>query len=272
MAAARAQGLRRPPGPVPSWRARPCRRGARASMPARGWSRSAASSRRPAIAPTSLRSAPWRARSGRSCSWTAPRWWERSRWPRHSGTWTCWRRRTTSSCSTPAGGWATASCPGPRRSGSPRSTPVGARAQTRSAASTARPWSCRRRHPGSTAPSAGWRPSATGRRSASSTSSAPTPSTAGTATSRSCCGAPSPVWAGSRSPCPRRTGAPSSGFRSATSNRPGSSTPCPSSESSPRRATAPSASRSTSTTTRTTSTSSSRSCGHWGGHPRARFD
>ena len=106
-------------------------------------------------------------------------------------------------------------------------------------------------------------------RSASSTSSDPTPSSAGTATSRSCCGAPSPVRAGSRSPCPRRTGAPSSGCRSATSNRPGSSTPCPSSGSSPRHATAPFASRSTSTTTRTTSTSSSRSSGHWGGHPHS---
>ena len=107
----------------------------------------------------------------------------------------------------------------------------------------------------------------------SSTSSAPTPSTPATASSRSVLRAAlAECGLGRRSTCPSRTAARSSGSRSATSSRPGSSSPCPSSGSSPRHATATCASRSTSTTTRTTSTSSSRSCGPWDGHPRARFE
>ena len=98
--------------------------------------------------------------------------------PRTSATWTCWRWRTTSSCSMRAGGWATASCPGRCRSSSPRSTRAGARAPTPSPASSAPRWSCHRPRHVSTAPSAGSRRSATSPPSASSTTSAPTSSPA----------------------------------------------------------------------------------------------
>ena len=50
-----------------------------------------------------------------------------------AATWTCWPPPTTSSCSTRVAGWATATSPRPCASGSPRSTPAGVRALTRSA-------------------------------------------------------------------------------------------------------------------------------------------
>ena len=81
LASARAQGLRRPPGPLPQRRAGPGGRRSSASTPAPRWSPSAASSRRPGTAPTSPRSARSRARSGRSCSSTARSWSGRCRSP-----------------------------------------------------------------------------------------------------------------------------------------------------------------------------------------------
>jgi selenocysteine lyase/cysteine desulfurase len=104
------------------------------------------------------------------------------------------------------------------------------------------------------APSAGWPPSATKRRSRSSTSSGPAPSTPATARSPQSSEPPWPAPGGTRLTCPNRTRARSSASRLAAANQRGFSAHCPTRESCAPHAMATCAYPSISTTMKMTST------------------